>query len=89
MNNKYYDIIFLTIFPILYFSYIKNTLKINIEQEHIKTFAILNLMIFLTIIIQDSYMKIKKNKKKIKKIKNKLIKKGRLMNRPQKVRPKN
>lgn len=82
MNNKYYDIIFLTIFPILYFSYIKNTLKINIEQEHIKTFAILNLMIFLTIIIQDSYMKIKK-------IKNKLIKKGRLMNRPQKVRPKN
>lgn len=79
MNNKYYDIIFLTIFPILYFSYIKNTLKINIEQEHIKTFAILNLMIFLTIIIQDSYMKIK----------NKLIKKGRLMNRPQKVRPKN
>lgn len=88
MNNKYYDIIFLTIFPILYFSYIKNTLKINIEQEHIKTFAILNLMIFLTIIIQDSYMKIKKNKKN-KKIKNKLIKKGRLMNRPQKVRPKN
>ena len=83
MNNKYYDIIFLTIFPILYFSYIKNTLKINIEQEHIKTFAILNLMIFLTIIIQDSYMKIKKNKK------NKLIKKGRLMNRPEKVRPKN
>ena len=82
MNNKYYDIIFLTIFPILYFSYIKNTLKINIEQEHIKTFAILNLMIFLTIIIQDSYMKINK-------IKNKLIKKGRLMNRPQKVRPKN
>ena len=79
MNNKYYDIIFLTIFPILYFSYIKNTLKINIEQEHIKTFAILNLMIFLTIIIQDSYMKIK----------NKLIKNGRLMNRPQKVRPKN
>lgn len=82
MNNKYYDIIFLTIFPILYFSYIKNTLKINIEQEHIKTFAILNLIAFLAIIIQDLYMKIKK-------IKNKLIKKGRLMNRPQKVRPKN
>ena len=79
MNNKYYDIIFLTIFPILYFSYIKNTLKINIEQEHIKTFAILNLIAFLAIIIQDLYMKIK----------NKLIKKGRLMNRPQKVRPKN
>ena len=63
MNNKYYDIIFLTIFPILYFSYIKNTLKINIEQEHIKTFAILNLIVFLTIIIQDLYMKIKKIKK--------------------------
>ena len=63
MNNKYYDIIFLTIFPILYFSYIKNTLKINIEQEHIKTCAILNLIAFLAIIIQDLYMKIKKNKK--------------------------
>ena len=63
MNNKYYDIIFLAIFPILYFSYIINTLKINIEQEHIKTFAILNLMAFLAIIIQDLYMKIKKNKK--------------------------
>ena len=63
MNNKYYDIIFLTIFPILYFSYIKNTLKTNIEQEHIKTFAILNLIAFLAIIIQDLYMKIKKNKK--------------------------
>lgn len=63
MNNKYYDIIFLTIFPILYFSYIKNTLKINIEQEHIKTFAILNLIAFLAIIIQDLYIKIIKNKK--------------------------
>ena len=63
MNNKYYDIIFLTIFPILYFSYIKITLKINIEQEHMKTFAILNLIAFLAIIIQDLYMKIKKNKK--------------------------
>lgn len=64
MNNKYYDIIFLAIFPILYFSYIKNTLKINIEQEHIKTFAILNLMIILTIIIQDLYKKIKNKKNK-------------------------
>ena len=63
MNIKYYDIIGLAIFPILYFSYIKNTLKINIEQEHIKTFAILNLIAFLAIIIQDLYMKIKKNKK--------------------------
>ena len=79
MNNKYYDIIPLTIFPILYFSYIKNTLKININKEHIKTFVILYLIMILTIIIQNLY----------KKIKNKLIKKGRLMNRPQKVRPKN
>ena len=66
MNNKYYDIIFLTIFPILYFSYIKNTLKINIDQEHIKTFVILYSIIILTIIIQNSYEQIKnkKNKKK-------------------------
>lgn len=84
MNNKYYDIIPLTIFPILYFSYIKNTLKININKEHIKTFVILYLIMILTIIIQNLYKKLK-----IKKIKNKLIKKGRLMNRPQKVRPKN
>jgi len=68
MNNKYYDIIFLIIFPILYFSYIKNTLKINIDQEHIKTFIILYSIIILTIIIQNSYEKIKNKKnKKIKK----------------------
>ena len=68
MNNKYYDIIFLIIFPILYFSYIKNTLKINIDQEHIKTFVILYSIIILTIIIQNSYEKIKNKKnKKIKK----------------------
>ena len=64
MNNKYYDIIFLIIFPILYFSYIKNTLKINIDQEHIKTFVILYLIIILTIIIQNSYKKIKNKKNK-------------------------
>lgn len=64
MNNKYYDIIFLIIFPILYFSYIKNTLKINIDQEHIKTFVILYLIIILTIIIQNSYEKIKNKKNK-------------------------
>ena len=63
MNIKYYDIIGLVIFPILYFSYIKNTLKINIDQEHIKTFVILYSIIILTIIIQNSYEKIKKNKK--------------------------
>ena len=73
MNNKYYDIIFLIIFPILYFSYIKNTLKINIDQEHIKTFVILYSIIILTIIIQNSYEKIKKkeNKKNKKNKKNK------------------
>ena len=64
MNNKYYDIIFLIIFPILYFSYIKNTLKINIDQEHIKTFIILYSIIILTIIIQNSYEKIKNKKNK-------------------------
>ena len=67
MNIKYYDIIGLVIFPILYFSYIKNTLKINIDQEHIKTFVILYSIIILTIIIQNSYEKIKKKNKKNKK----------------------
>ena len=62
MNNKYYDIIPLTIFPILYFSYIKNTLKININKEHIKTFVILYLIMILTIIIQNLYKKIKNKK---------------------------
>lgn len=64
MNNKYYDIIPLTIFPILYFSYIKNTLKININKEHIKTFVILYLIMILTIIIQNLYKKIKNKKNK-------------------------
>ena len=64
MNNKYYDIISLIIFPILYFSYIKNTLKININQEHIKTFVILYSIIILTIIIQNSYEKKKKIKRR-------------------------
>ena len=64
MNIKYYDIIGLVIFPILYFSYIKNTLKINIDQEHIKTFVILYSIIILTIIIQNSYEKIKNKKNK-------------------------
>lgn len=64
MNNKYYDIIPLTIFPILYFFYIKNTLKININKEHIKTFVILYLIMILTIIIQNLYKKIKNKKNK-------------------------
>ena len=63
MNNKYYDIIFLIIFPILYFSYIKNTLKINISQDHIKTFIILYLIMILSIIIEYLYTKKMKNKK--------------------------
>ena len=65
MNIKYYDIIGLVIFPILYFSYIKNILNININQDHIKTFIILYLMIILTIIIKNSYTKIKNKKNKI------------------------
>ena len=64
MNIKYYDLIGLVIFPILYFSYIKNILNINISQEHIKTFVILYLMIILTIIIKDLYTKIKNKKNK-------------------------
>lgn len=57
MNNKYYDVIGLIIFPILYFFYIKNTLNINISQHHIKTFIILYLIIILTIIIKNLYTK--------------------------------
>ena len=57
MNNKYYDVIGLIIFPILYFFYIKNTLNISISQYHIKTFIILYLIIILTIIIKNLYTK--------------------------------
>lgn len=63
MNNKYYDVIGLIIFPILYFFYIKNTLNINISQYHIKTFIILYLIIILTIIIKNLYTK-KNNKRR-------------------------
>lgn len=62
MNKKYYDIIPLTIFPILYFSYIKNTLKISISKDHIETFIILYLIMILSIIIMNLYTKYKKNK---------------------------
>ena len=63
MNNKYYDVIGLIIFPILYFFYIKNTLNISISQHHIKTFIILYLIIILTIIIKNLYTK-KNNKRR-------------------------
>lgn len=59
MNKKYYDIIPLTIFPILYFSYIKNTLKISISKDHIETFIILYLIMILSIIIMNLYTKYK------------------------------
>lgn len=59
MNKKYYDIIFLTIFPILYFSYIKNTLKISINKDHIETFIMLYLIMILSIIIMNLYTKYK------------------------------
>lgn len=62
MNKKYYDIIYLTIFPILYFSYIRNTLKISINKDHIETFIILYLIMILSIIIMNLYTKYKKNK---------------------------
>ena len=62
MNKKYYDIIPLTIFPILYFSYIKNTLKISINKDHIETFIILYLIMILSIIIMNLYTKYKINK---------------------------
>ena len=60
MNKKYYDIIYLTIFPILYFSYIRNTLKISINKDHIETFIILYLIMILSIIILNLYTKYKK-----------------------------
>lgn len=60
MNKKYYDIIYLTIFPILYFSYIRNTLKISINKDHIETFIILYLIMILSIIIMNLYTKYKK-----------------------------
>ena len=60
MNKKYYDIIPLTIFPILCFSYIKNTLKISINKDHIETFIILYLIMILSIIIMNLYTKYKK-----------------------------
>ena len=60
MNKKYYYIIPLTIFPILYFSYIKNTLKISINKDHIETFIILYLIMILSIIIMNLYTKYKK-----------------------------
>lgn len=63
MNNKYYDVIGLIIFPILYFFYIKNILNISISQYHIKTFIILYLIIILTIIIKNLYTK-KNNKRR-------------------------
>jgi len=63
MLNKFYNIISLILFPILYFSYIKNTLKININQDHIKTFIILYLIMILSIIIEYLYTKKMKNKK--------------------------
>ena len=63
MNNKYYDVIGLIIFPILYFFYIKNTLNISISQYQIKTFIILYLIIILTIIIKNLYTK-KNNKRR-------------------------
>ena len=63
MNNKYYDVIALIIFPNLYFFYIKNTLNISISQYHIKTFIILYLIIILTIIIKNLYTK-KNNKRR-------------------------
>lgn len=63
MLNKFYNIISLILFPILYFSYIKNTLNINISQDHIKTFIILYLIMILSIIIEYLYTKKMKNKK--------------------------
>ena len=63
MLNKFYNIISLIFFPILYFSYIKNTLNINISQDHIKTFIILYLIMILSIIIEYLYTKKMKNKK--------------------------
>jgi len=63
MLNKFYNIISLILFPILYFSYIKNTLKININKDHIKTFIILYLIMILSIIIEYLYTKKMKNKK--------------------------
>ncbi len=63
MNNKYYDVIGLIIFPILYFFFTKNTLNISISQYHIKTFIILYLIIILTIIIKNLYTK-KNNKRR-------------------------
>ena len=60
MNKKYYDIIYLPIFPILYFSYIRNTLKISINKDHIETFIILYLIMILSIIIMNLYTKYKK-----------------------------
>ena len=59
MNKKYYDIIYLTIFPILYFSYIRNTLKISINKDHIETFIMLYLIMILSIIIMNLYTKYK------------------------------
>ena len=63
MLDKFYNIIILILFPILYFSYIKNTLNINISQDHIKTFIILYLIMILSIIIEYLYTKKMKNKK--------------------------